>query len=110
MGELMTGTIRDNLRDNYPQAVRDKGTTGTKPFRVVPVVPAVPAAPRDAVNDTFDHDLSPVFTPDTATAIRDAWITRRDNLDPQPIRDAYRANPHARFRALIAHMMTEEQA
>lgn len=55
-------------------------------------------------------DLTPIFTPTTAAVIRDAWITRRDGLDPQPIRDAYRATQHAGFRAALAHLMTEEQA
>ena len=55
-------------------------------------------------------DLTPIFTPTTADAIRDAWITRRDGLNPQPIREIYRATPHAGFRAALAHLMTEEQA
>ena len=53
-------------------------------------------------------DLTGAFTPDTAAAIQAAWITRRDGLDPQPIREIYRATPHAGFRAALAHLMTEE--
>lgn len=105
MGELMTVTSRDNSRDNSPQAVGDKGTTGTKPFRVVPFVPAVPTVMCATGADTFDHDLTGIFNSETAAMIADAWTTARDGLDPQPIREHYRAVRHAGFRAVIAQLM-----
>jgi len=51
------------------------------------------------------HDLTGAFTAETAAMIADAWITARDGLDPQPIREHYRAVRHAGFRAVIAELM-----
>lgn len=50
-------------------------------------------------------DLTPHFTQQTADLIRDAWITWRDQTDPQPIRDAYRTAPQE-VRAVVANIMT----
>lgn len=54
------------------------------------------------------HDLTGAFTPETAAMIADAWITARDGLPKEPIRDHYRRVPHNGFRALLAHLMTED--
>ena len=52
----------------------------------------------------FDHDL-PHFTPTTAAIIAAAWTARRDQTDPQPIRQHWRENPS--LRGLIAELMRD---
>jgi len=43
-----------------------------------------------------DHDLTGAWSPTTAAILRDAWTARRDNADPQPIRQHWRAWPELR--------------
>lgn len=50
-------------------------------------------------------DLSGYFNAATASAIRDAWNCERTNGNPEPIRQHYRENQHAEFRALLTHIM-----
>lgn len=51
-------------------------------------------------------DLTGYWNRATAALIRDAWITKRNNADPEPIRKAYRDNAHEAFRAVLAAIMT----
>lgn len=59
------------------------------------------------MTDTPFFDLTGTFDADTARKITDTWATRIAQGDPQPIREHYRSNPHAGFRGLVAHLMTD---
>ena len=52
----------------------------------------------------FDHDLAH-FTFTTAAIIAAAWTARRDQTDPEPIRQHWRENPS--LRGLIAELMRD---
>lgn len=52
----------------------------------------------------LDHDL-PHFTTTTAGIIAAAWTARRDQTDPQPVRNHWRENPA--LRGLIAELMRD---
>jgi hypothetical protein len=60
--------------------------------------------PSRSVPPVPDHDF-PDFTPATAAVIRDAWTTRLNNTDREPVRQDYRDNPG--LRALIAEIMRD---
>jgi len=57
------------------------------------------------MTDIF-HDLTGAWSKATADLIRDAWITKRDGTDPEPIRQAYRATHHQGLRDTLATIMT----
>lgn len=57
-----------------------------------------------ASTEAPDHDLAH-FTPTTAAIIAAAWTARRDQTDPQPIRQHWRENPE--LRGLIAELMRD---
>lgn len=66
--------------------------------------------PRSGGEQTPDtlgarFDLSEVWSKQTADIIAAAWITHRDQTDPQPIREHYRTAP-SELRAVLANIMT----
>lgn len=68
---------------------------------------ATGSVPRAAPLTGQGHfDLTGTWSKPTADLIRDAWITKRDGTDPEPIRQAYRDNAHEGFRAVLAAIMT----
>lgn len=57
------------------------------------------------MSDEEPTDLTGYWNVHTASMIGDAWTAKRDGTDPAPIRQAYRENRHAGFRAVLAQIM-----
>lgn len=74
------------------------GLTGRSPAHA-------PASELNWRNEPI-HDLTSIFSPETAAIICEAWVTHRDQADPEPIREHYRQTTHQGLRALLAQIMT----